>query len=61
MELQKKIELAKTNIWKAIDDRAHTREPHVLDCIMDKFVNRLAEDSTYAKAELRNLFRSSPV
>ena len=62
MELQKKIELAKTNIWKAIDDyRAHTREPNVLDSIMDKFVNRLAEDSTYAKAELRNLFRSSPV
>lgn len=62
MELQKKIELAKRNIWKALDDyRAHTYEPKVLDSIMDKFVDRLAEDSTHAKAELRNLFRSSPV
>ena len=62
MELQKKIELAKTNIWKAIDDyRAHIYEPNVLDGIMDKFVDRLAEDSTYAKSDLRNLFRTSPV
>ena len=62
MDNQKKIELAKRNLWQAIDDyRAHTYETRVLDGIMDRFVNRLAEDNTYAKAELRELFRTSPV
>ena len=62
MEIQKKIELAKGNIWEALDDyRAHTYAPKVIDSIMDRFVDRLAKDSTCAKAELRNLFRSSPV
>ena len=62
MEIQEKIGLAKKNIWQAIDDyRAQTYTTKVLDSIMDKFVDRLAEDNTHAKGELRNLFRSSPV
>ena len=62
MEIQKKIGLAKKNIWQAIDDyRAQTYMTKVLDSIMDRFVDRLAEDSTHAKEELRNLFRRSPV
>lgn len=62
MEIQKKIGLAKKNIWQAIDDyRAQTYMTKVLDSIMDRFVDRLAEDSTHAKEALRNLFRRSPV
>ena len=62
MELQAKIKLAKKNIWQAIDDyREHTYQTAVLDDITDSFVDRLAEDNTCAKQELRNLFRKSPV
>ena len=61
MDMQKKIELTKENIWRAMDDyRVHTYQTHVLDCIMDKFVDRLAKDSAYAKEGLREIFRKSP-
>ena len=62
MDIQDKIELAKVNLWKAIDDyKAHTYEAYALDTITDKFVDTLAEDNVYAKQELRDLFRKSPV
>ncbi len=62
MDQQKKIEMAKENIWKAIKDyKAHTYQTEALDAITDKFVNQLAEDNVQAKKELRNLFRKSPV
>lgn len=62
MEIQEKIKLAKANIWKAIKDyKAHTYQRNVLDDISDDFVNTLAEDNTYAKQHLRDLFRKSPV
>ena len=62
MNIQDKIELAKKNIWRAIDDyKAHTYQTEILDDITDTFVDTLAEDSTYAKQNLRDLFRKSPV
>ena len=62
MDIQDKIELAKVNLWKAIDDyKAHTYEAYALDAITDKFVDTLAEDNVYAKQELRDLFCKSPV
>lgn len=61
-EIEKIVEKNKHNIWKAIDNyRAHTSETSVLDDITDKFVDRLARDNAYAKMELRQLFRTSPV
>ena len=62
MELQAKIQLAKKNIWQAIDDyKAHTYQKAVLDDITDSFVSALAEDNTLSKQNLRALFRKSPV
>ncbi len=62
MDMQEKIQQAKENIWQAIRDyRAHTSKTDTLDDISETFVNRLAEDSIYAKQELRELFRKSPV
>ena len=62
MDINDKIELAKKNLWQAIDDyKAHTYMTDILDEITESFVNRLAEDSTRAKEELRTLFRRSPV
>ena len=62
MDIQEKIRQNTKNIWQAMDDyRAHTYTTGVLDAITHKFVDRLAEDNAHAKAELRNLFRQSPV
>lgn len=62
MEIQDKIKLAKENLWNAIDDyKAHTNAITELDNISDTFVANLAEDNTYSKQNLRNLFRKSPV
>ncbi|MBR2215024.1 MAG: hypothetical protein IJ849_04620 [Selenomonadaceae bacterium] len=62
MNIQEKIELAKSNIWQVIDDyAAHTCQRYVMDDVTEKFVSRLARDNAHAKAELRNLFRKSPV
>ena len=62
MDIQAKIEMNRRNIWQAVDDyRAHTCQTYGLDSVSEKFVKRLAEDNAYAKAELRDLFRKSPV
>lgn len=62
MEVEKLIEQAEKNIRQALDDyAAHTYQTDVLDDIGDEFIERLAEDSTYAKQELRELFSKSPV
>ena len=62
VDIEKIVEKNRRNIWNAIDDyRAHTSETSVLDDITDKFVDRLARDNAYAKMELRQLFRTSPV
>lgn len=56
------IERAKQNIWQALEDYgAHTDQTEILDDVTSSFVNRLAKDSSYAKQELRELFRKSPV
>ncbi len=39
----------------------HTSETKVLDDVSDTFIMRLAKDNYYAKQELRELFRKSPV
>lgn len=62
MEMNEIIEQAKENIRTAIADyRRHTRQTEVLDDISEAFINRLAEDSSRAKQELRQLFSQSPV
>ena len=62
MDLKSKIEMNKKNIWQAVADYgAHTRDNYVLKDISEKFVSRLARDNAYAKEELRELFRKSPV
>ena len=61
MDIEQKIEQVKKNIWQAIEDYGlHTDDNDVLNDISADFVNRLAYDSTYAKQELRELFRKSP-
>lgn len=62
MEMNEIIEQAKENIRTAIADyRRHTGQTQVLDDISEAFIRRLAEDSSYAKQELRELFSQSPV
>ena len=62
MDDQEKIELAERNIRQAIADYgAHTNQTDVLENVSDYFIERLAKDSYYAKQELRELFRKSPV
>ncbi|MCR5440343.1 MAG: hypothetical protein K6F01_13055 [Selenomonas sp.] len=62
MKLEDKVKMAEKNIWQALDDyRTHTRLTAVLDDVSKAFVKRLAKDNTYAKKELRKLFRKSPV
>ena len=55
------ITLAERNIWQAIEDyKAHIYRTEILDDISGAFVNRLAEDSVMAKADLHNLFCKAP-
>ena len=62
MKAKEKIELAEENIRQALRDYGrHTRRTEVLDDISDAFIMRLARDNYYAKQELRELFRKSPV
>ena len=64
MEAQEKIELAEQNIRQALEDYGrHTYQKYVLDDVSDAFIMRLARDrdNYYAKQELRELFRKSPV
>ena len=58
--MKKLVKLAVNNLRNGIADyRRHTRETAVLDDISDAFVDRLAEDSVRAKADLRDLFSRS--
>lgn len=62
MEAKEKIELAEKNIRKALADYGkHVEDDEVLRDVSDSFVKELARDTYYAKEELRNLFRKSPV
>ncbi len=55
--MKKMVKLAISNLWKGINDyRRHTHETSVIDDVSDAFVDRLAEDSIYAKKGLRELF-----
>ena len=55
------VALNEKNIRTAIVDyRRHTSEVTVLDDISEDFIQRLAVDSFNSKAELRNLFSTSP-
>lgn len=61
MEMNEIIEQAKANIRQAVEDyRRHTDQTKVLDDVSEKFINRLAVDSSYAKQELREMFSRSP-
>ena len=58
--MKKLVKLAIDNLWSGIADyRRYARETAVLDDISDAFVERLAEDSVNAKADLRGLFSKS--
>lgn len=62
MEAKEKIRLAEENIRQALRDYGrHTSKTEVLQDVSDAFIMRLAEDNYYAKQELRELFRKSPV
>lgn len=62
MEAEEKIKLAESNIRQALEDYGrHTVQTEVLDDVSDCFITRLARDNYYAKQELRELFRKSPV
>ena len=62
MEAKEKIALNEENIRQALEDYGrHTCQTEVLDDVSDAFIIRLARDNYYAKQELRELFRKSPV
>lgn len=62
MEAKEKIALNEENIRQALKDYGkHTYQTEVLDDVSDTFIKRLAKDNYYAKQELRELFRKSPV
>ncbi len=62
MELLTKAKMNEKNIWRALEDYgAHTSHKRVLEDVNEKFVSRLARDNAYAKREVRELFRKSPV
>lgn len=62
MEMQEIIEQAEQNIRTALEDYGrHTRQRDVLDDVSEKFIKRLAKDSSIAKQGLRELFSKSPV
>ena len=62
MEAKEKIRLAEENIRQALRDYGrHTSRTEILDEVSDAFIMRLAKDNYYAKQELRELFRKSPV
>lgn len=62
MKMDEIIRNAENNITKALSDyRLHTYQTEVLDNVTQKFIHQLAVDSSYAKQDLRELFRKSPV
>ena len=61
MDYKEKIALTKKNLWTAISDyKRHTSYTSVLDDVSSCFVDRLTEDSVFAKSALREMFRKSP-
>lgn len=61
MEMQELIARAERNIKTALEDYGrHTEQQEILEDVTDAFIHRLAEDSTFAKQELRELFSKSP-
>lgn len=62
MEMQQIIEQAEQNIRQALEDYGkYTDQKTVLKDVSDRFVERLARDSSIAKNDIRNLFSKSPV
>lgn len=62
MTAEEKIALNERNIRQAIKDYGHyTYDNEVLEDVSDEFIKIVAEDNYYAKQELRELFRKSPV
>jgi hypothetical protein len=62
MTVHETIENAKQNIRQALHDYGkHTDYTDVIDDCSDRFIDALAEDSTRAKRQLRELFSKSPV
>ncbi len=62
MEVKEKIALAEENIRQALADYGrYTTQTEVLDDVSECFITKLARDNYYAKQELRELFRKSPV
>ena len=62
MDFNEKVLMNRANIKQALADYgAHTSQVEVLNDVSDKFVDRLAKDNVLSKANLRNLFRLSPV
>lgn len=61
MNMEEKIAFVRENIYGAIHDYGlHTSSNAILNDVSDCFVERLARDSVYAKAPLREMFRKSP-
>ena len=61
MEMQELIARAERNIKTALEDYGrHTEQQEILEDVTDAFIRRLAEDSTFAKHNLRKLFSKSP-
>lgn len=55
--MEKIIRQAEKNIEQAIADyKRHTHSAEILNDVTDKFIKRLAKDSSYAKQGLRELF-----
>ena len=62
MEMQEMIGKAEQDIRQALKDYgAHTSQTGVLDDVSERFIRRLARDSSHAKQGLRGLFSRSPV
>ncbi len=62
MEMHQIIEQAERNIRQALADYGkHTNRTEVLDNVTNAFIKGLAQDSSYAKRNLRELFSKSPV
>lgn len=62
MTNSEKIEMNEQNIRNALQDyRRYTTSREELDDVSPDFIHELARDNCYAKSELRELFRKSPV
>ena len=62
MTAEEKIALNERNIRQALADYGkHTYDQEVLEDVSNEFIHIVARDNYYAKQELRELFRKSPV